>query len=258
LIECVDHLLKKEKPFDYIDSHAGAGLYSLHSSEAEKLLEYKSGIGKLDATDWPELSKYFETINAFNPNKILDFYPGSPLFVLNRLRQNDKAWLYELHPQDFTALKTNLGKYRQAHISQKDGLQGLLAVLPPKSRRGLVLIDPAYEVKTDYQQVSDTLIKAFRQFSTGTSILWYPVVERNRIDWMIKQFVKAEIKDLQRFELGVLEDSQGYGMTSAGVFVINPPYQLFEKMKGLLPRLASTLSQDLQPHYQCKIIVEES
>ncbi len=110
VIEILQHLTKKDKAFDYIDTHAGAGLYDLESDQASKLQEYSNGIGKLNAEDWPELCRYFEIINSFNKSGALNYYPGSPLIARKFLRARDKAWLYELHPADFELLNNN---YRQ-------------------------------------------------------------------------------------------------------------------------------------------------
>ena len=257
LCECLQHFVKKDKAFIYIDTHAGAGLYALHTEEADKLGEYRDGIGKLQSNNWPELAAYFNALQSYNADDQLAFYPGSPALALKYLRPQDQAWLYELHPQDFSALKKFTDKYRQVFVHNRDGLEGLLAVVPPKSRRGLILIDPSYEVKTDYHQVIDSLVKAYRKFTTGTYLVWYPVVERQNIRRMENALIAAAIPDVQQFELGIQADTHGRGMTAAGLFVINPPWKLFEKMGILLPKLAKAFSKGKESVYKCEILARE-
>ena len=150
LIEILQHLGKKDKAFDYIDTHAGAGLYHLASAHAEKLQEYQNGIAKLTRSDWPELAAYFAVIDAVNTGKPLEYYPGSPFIAMHCMRRQDRAWLYELHPDDAGLLLQNTQKVKRVRVMREDGLKGLLSLLPPVSRRGLVLIDPSYEIKSDY------------------------------------------------------------------------------------------------------------
>ncbi|HET8807391.1 MAG TPA: 23S rRNA (adenine(2030)-N(6))-methyltransferase RlmJ, partial [Methylophaga sp.] len=244
LIEILQHLTKKDKAFDYIDTHAGAGLYDLRSVHAEKLQEYQTGIGKLNTADWPELSRYFEAINKLNTDGNLQLYPGSPLIARHFMRSQDRAWLYELHSEDAKLLANNLQRDKHARVMHEDGLKGLLTLLPPLSRRGLVLIDPSYEIKSDYDLVIKTIIEAHKKFSTGTYAIWYPVVERSRITRMEKQLINSGIRNIQRFELAITNDSNARGMTSSGMIVINPPWQLMVTMQTLLPKLCKALATD--------------
>ncbi|HFB65691.1 MAG TPA: 23S rRNA (adenine(2030)-N(6))-methyltransferase RlmJ [Aeromonadales bacterium] len=257
LVEIIQHLLKKDKPFDYIDTHAGAGLYQLNSEQASKTGEYLRGIAQLNPSHWPELSQYFEVIKSFNRANELNCYPGSPLIALELMRKQDKAWLFELHPADFELLKLNTKKFSGVKTRQSDGFKGLLSVLPPTSRRGVVLIDPSYEIKTDYEQVINYLHKALQKFASGIYALWYPVVDRYRIDKMQRALLRMGIRDIQRFELGIAEDSSNVGMTSAGMIVINPPWLMFDKMALLLPKLAKILSGTDNVFYKCDILSTE-
>lgn len=256
LVEILESLVKKEKPFEYIDTHAGAGLFDLQSAHATRLGEYQNGIARLEQVQWPELAKYFEIINRVNDTGGLGVYPGSPFIARHFLRSGDKAWLYELHPADFELLKHNIRPGRQVKIQCQDGLSGLLGLLPPASRRALVLIDPSYEIKTDYGQVLTTVVKAHRKFATGIYAIWYPVVERLKIDKLEAGFIKSGIRDIQRFELAVSPDSNERGMTSSGMIVINPPWGLHKKMSGLLPRLVDVLG-DADGFAKCDVLVAE-
>ena len=257
LVEIFDYLIKKDKSFDYIDTHAGAGLFNLNSSHATKLEEHIQGIDKIHRKDWPELSKYFEVIDACNNFPSATLYPGSPLIAQYFLRAQDKAWLYELHPRDFQLLEANIAHDRRVRIYDQDGFSGLLALLPPISRRGLILIDPSYEVKVDYERVYEITSKAYKKFSTGIYVVWYPVVSRDKIDRLEKKFIKSGINNIQRFEVGIDQDSDTRGMTSSGMFVINPPWRLFGKMATILPRLSKSLSTADNALFRCDVLVAE-
>ncbi|MCB1731578.1 MAG: 23S rRNA (adenine(2030)-N(6))-methyltransferase RlmJ [Pseudomonadales bacterium] len=257
LVEILEHLVRKATPFEYIDTHAGAGLYDLHSAAALKLREYAGGIGRLQPQDYPEMARYFEVIQAFNAADELAFYPGSPAIAGYFLRPQDRAWLFELHPRDYELLRANLAGNRRMKVQCQDGFEGLQALLPPTSRRGLVLIDPSYEVKSDYDLVVDRLLAACRKFSHGIYALWYPVVERRRIDELETRIARSGIRNVQRFELGVAPDSAARGMTAAGMLVVNPPWKLLEKMAGLLPRLAPALAEEGGGSYKCEVLAGE-
>ena len=257
LTEILEHLIKKDKPFDYIDTHAGAGLYNLQSAQAEKLGEYSNGIGKLKPEEWPALARYFSAIRSCNPAGNLKFYPGSPLIASHFMRPQDRATLYELHPTDYKLLTQNTRDNRHIRVLNQDSLEGLLSLLPPASRRALVLMDPSYEIKSDYDQVFKVLKNAHRKFATGTYALWYPVVDRHRIRKLEKLFISSGIRNIQRFELGLEPDSAERGMTSSGMIVINPPWTLFEQMNTLLPRLVEALDEGKGAFSSCDIQVPE-
>lgn len=257
LVEILDHLTQKEAPFEYIDTHAGAGLFNLDSSDARKLQEHNTGIAKLKPADFPELARYFEIIGSYNKTDTLRFYPGSPSITRCLLRPQDRAWLFELHPQDYKSLCNNMKNEKKVRVSCQDGLIGMTALLPPACRRGLVLIDPSYEVKSEYDQVFDAVVKAVKRFSTGIYAIWYPVVDRKKINNLERKLVASGIKNIQRFELGLSPDSGGRGMRASGIFVINPPWKLFNKMSDLLPKLARTLGEKNEHFFKCDIIASE-
>ncbi len=257
LVEILEHLVKKDAPYEYIDTHAGAGLFNLESVYAKKLEEHTNGIGKLKPGDFPELAGYFDVINSYNESGALKLYPGSPSIAKYFLRPQDRAWLCEMHPQDYTSLKQKIGKSKKIRVSCEDGLKGMSALLPPHSRRALVLIDPSYELKNEFEQVFDAVSKAHKKFSTGIYAVWYPVVDRQKVDRLKKKLIASEIKNIQRFELGLSPDSDERGMTSAGLFVINPPWNLFDKMSTLLPRLAQVIGDTNEKCFKCDIIAKE-
>lgn len=255
LIEIFEHLVKKENPFDYIDTHAGAGLYHLHSEQAAKLQEYTQGVAKLKQEEWPELSSYFDILKAHNSKGKLNYYPGSPFIASHFLREKDRSWLYELHPKDAEFLLNNTAKSKNTRVMHEDGFKGLLSLLPPVSRRGLVLIDPSYEIKTDYDKVVKVISEAHAKFSTGIYALWYPVVDRKLIDRLERQFIRSGIKKIQRYELGLRPDQFGSGMSASGMIVINAPWTLMDKMEKVLPKLVHTLDGEF---YKCDELMGEA
>ncbi len=257
LVEILEHMIKKDKAFDYIDTHAGAGLYDLHGSHAVKLNEYRDGIAKLQLEDWPELNHYLSIIKNFNSDQQLNYYPGSPLIALEYLRRQDRGWFYELHPNDGRLLAKNMGKQKRIRIMNQDGFEGLLALVPPVSRRAVILIDPSYEVKSDYNTVVDTLFEAYSKFKTGTYALWYPVVDRKQIDQLERRLIKSGINNIEQYELGIAKDQYGTGMSASGMIVINPPWTLKDKMKMVLPKLVATLGQSDGAFCKCVELVPE-
>ncbi len=257
LVEMLDHLTQKEKPFEYIDTHSGAGLYNLQSNDALRLQEHANGIGQLNVNDFPELERYFEVIQSLNPPNALGVYPGSPAIAQYFLRPQDRAWLFELHPQDYELLRKHMVNRKRIKVRCENGFEGLNALLPPSSRRGLVLVDPSYEIKSDYDRVIEHVVGGYKKFSSGIYAIWYPVVDRHKIDAMETKLLKSDIKNIQRFELGIAEDSAERGMTASGIIVINPPWTLFDKMSDLLPKLARQLTKGDELYFKCDVLSAE-
>jgi len=255
----INYMLKKDKPMCYLDTHSGCGAYSLKSNEALKTNEFNNGIMQLwGRADLPEpVAAYLAQVAEFNAQSDLEFYPGSPSIAFQMLREMDRLFLFELHPNEFTTMRENFSGIRQVKMANSDGLKGLVANMPPKERRGLVLIDPSYEIKTEYEQVVDTLVQAYKRFSTGTYALWYPVIDRFTIDKMERQLTAAGIANIQLFELGIKADSSERGMTSSGMIVINPPWTLQKEMQASLPFLADLLGEDGQGFYRIETLAAE-
>ncbi len=257
LVEILQYLKRKEAAFDYIDTHAGAGLFDLRSAHAEKLLEHRNGIALLAPADWPELVDFLGTVASFNSGDTLNYYPGSPMIAQRLMRPQDHASLFELHPTDFELLGQNVKRDRRIKVMREDGLKGLLRLLPPRSRRALVLIDPSYEVKAEYDQVVATLKQAHKRFATGTYTIWYPVVDRNRANDFVQQIQNSGIRNIQRYELATSADSKARGMTASGMVVINPPWTLLQTMAELLPRLVQVLGSEEGAFYKADVLVNE-
>ncbi len=257
LMELIQYLQKKNAGFDYIDTHAGAGLYNLHSTHSQKLQEFREGIGRLTKLEWPEITPYLQLVGQFNKPGRLENYPGSPLLALTLLCTQDRDWLYELHPADYDQLRRHTAKFDKVKVFQEDGFKNLLSLMPPTSRRSLALIDPSYEVKSDYASVVRVIQLAHQKFSTGTFALWYPVVDRHQIDRLDRAIRSTGIRHIQRFELGVAADGAAPGMTSSGMIVVNPTWGLFDKMTALLPRLAKKMGRDGPGVYRCEVLAAE-
>lgn len=243
----LDYMTRKDKGFHYIDSHSGAGLYQLADDYAQKTGEYKDGIAKLvDEQDLPEaLQPYVNLINQLNGNSKLEIYPGSPGIAKAFMRRQDSTHLFELHPTDIEHLTDFCYRWKKAFVKQSDGYQGVLGLLPPPSRRGVVLIDPPYELKEDYQKAVNTIIKAYKKFATGTYILWYPVVKRELVEEMKTAFTNnnanSDVRNLLQLEFCLSADTDEYGMTGSGLFIVNPPWQLTKQMTEVLPYLKEKL-----------------
>lgn len=243
----LEYMTRKEKGFCYIDSHSGAGMYQLGDAYAQKTGEYKEGIAKIFNDDnAPEaLQPYLSIINTLNANPTdedgLEIYPGSPGIAKAFVRRQDSSHLFELHSSDVELLAEFCQRWRKVFVKQSDGYQGVLGLLPPPSRRGVVLIDPPYELKEDYQKAVKTIIKAYTKFATGTYILWYPVVQRERVDLMTKTFIDSDIKNVLQVEFCQTADTEEYGMTGTGLYIVNPPWQLADQLNEILPYLKDKL-----------------
>ncbi|WP_354623279.1 23S rRNA (adenine(2030)-N(6))-methyltransferase RlmJ [Psychromonas sp. MME2] len=258
-VSILDYMLKKDKPLCYLDTHSGCGAYSLHSQEALKTKEYNNGIFPLwGRNDLPAaVANYMQQVVEFNADSELKHYPGSPSIAWQMLRDQDRLFLFELHPNEFTNMRENFSGQRQIKMAKKDGLEGLIANMPPKERRGFILIDPSYEIKSEYEQVVETLVEAVRRFATGTYALWYPVVNRSVINKMERALKNSGIRNIQLFELAIEADSNEKGMTSSGMIVINPPWTLQKEMQESLPFLAKTLGINGQGFYRNEVLVAE-
>lgn len=252
LLECLEHLQNKDKPFEYIDTHAGAGLYSLKDNKAQKTQEYLTGISKLIESPIPEMQNYIESVK---PYLIRKKYPGSPLLISDKLRRTDRSWLYELHPQTWLELEKNQ-RGKRIRVHEEDGFKGLLGLLPVHSRRALVLVDPSYEIKSDYRTVLDVMEKSLRKMAQTLFMIWYPVVDRSRIDYMEAQLKKRGLKNIWLYEMGI-EADENSGMTASGMIICNPPWTLEKKAKSVLPVLSKTLSEDGESRFRVECLCAE-
>ena len=258
LANILEYITRKDKGYTYIDSHSGAGMYQLKEEFAQKTGEYKQGIAKLiNENDIPEpLEEYISLIQSFNDEKQLELYPGSPAVAKEFSRRQDSAHLFDLHSTDINHLTQFCERWNKSHVKQSDGYQGILSLLPPPSRRGVVLIDPPYELKEDYSKAVKTITSAYKKFATGTYILWYPVVKRELIDKMAVQFKESDVKNLLQVEFCMQADTDSYGMTGTGLFIVNPPWLLTQQLEEILPYLKTKIGSN-QSSYSLQQLIEE-
>ena len=254
----INSLKQKDKPFVYIDTHAGAGKYSLKSDFAQKTGEYESGIARLWKTGAipDEARDYLAAIRAENTGKQLVRYPGSPQLVRRLIRAQDRLLLSELHGSDYEALRQLYAGDKQVGVAKEDGLAMLHKKLPPIQRRGLILIDPSYEVKAEYGKVIEALQTAYRHFATGIYALWYPVLERAETERFLQRIKETAIPKQLRIEHCIAGDGAVRGMTGSGMLFINPPWQLVQQAELLLPWLNRVLT-DGEGHWKIEWQVPE-
>jgi 23S rRNA (adenine2030-N6)-methyltransferase len=257
----LDYLTQKDTPCMYIDTHAGAGVYALDEKYASTNAEYETGIARLwSRKDLPApLARYVGLVKDLNPSGRMRYYPGSPYIADKVLREEDRLRLFELHPADGKLLEENFRKI-EAHAAEQgqrpargkrvmvtrgDGFHGLKALLPPPSRRGLVLVDPPYEDKDDYRKVKVTLEDALARFATGTYAVWYPALQRMESRQLPDKLKRLPGNGWLNATLAIGEPSpDGFGLTNSGMFIVNPPYTLEAQLKELLPFLVSVLGRD--------------
>lgn len=256
LVTVVQALQKKDKPLCYLDTHAGIGLYNLTGAEAQKTKEYQTGIGQIidNTSKKPsEIEAYLNTVRALNTDGKLACYPGSPSVVQAMLRPADKMILTELHPTDFKALKTVFKGDKQVATHHLDGYQGLKAFLPPNPRRGLVLIDPPYESTAEFETILKNLRMALDRWKEGVYLIWYPVKSRPEINYFEHQLDRKIREPYIITEFNLFPDDSPFLLNGSGMVIINPPWQLADKLKPILSWLAQTLDKDNKGNYCLKI-----
>ena len=252
LVELIHHFSQKETPFWYVDTHAGAGVYALDTGYALRLAEYVDGIGRLwSRKDLPTaLADYVDLVRELNPDGQLRAYPGSPWIAQRLLRSQDRLRLFELHSSDSALLQDNFralgaSAQRRTIIAPTNGYAGLKAVLPPVSRRGLILIDPSFEEKSDYHTVVVALKDALIRFATGTYMLWYPQLARADSQRLPLTLKKLPAKSWLHLSLSVCAPAEdGFGMRGSGLFILNPPWTLHKTLQEVMPYLVQVLGRD--------------
>jgi 23S rRNA (adenine2030-N6)-methyltransferase len=250
LCQTVDYLLQKDKPFYFHDTHAGRGLYDLTHPVAQKTGDYRDGIARI----WNQpgcpvaLLPYMRALQGFNSGTGLRMYAGSSLLAQRMMRDTDRVMATELHPQEFQALQDNAALLRNMRVSKEDGFAALKAALPPRERRGVVLMDPSYELPADDMAVVSALQEALKRFATGIYLVWYPVVEPARTRKLVKNVSALPVQQLLQLEFYTREPDAasvaGRGMSGSGMLVINPPWQLDAAMREALPWLVKQLAPD--------------
>jgi len=248
LVRIVEYLKRKEKPFRVIDTHAGVGLYDLSSEEAQKTGEWREGIGRLVGEPLGKeaanlLKPFLDSVHAVNHDDEVTVYPGSPMIVRQLLRKQDRLTAIELHPQDALALKENFEGDHQVRVIELDGWLALGAHLPPKEKRGLVLVDPPFEREDEFSRMVEGLQKAHRRWPGGIYAFWYPVKNRQEVDMFRAALVQSGVPDILDIRLFIRDPSPEPRLDGTGMIVVNPPYVLREEIRLLLPLLARLLGE---------------
>jgi 23S rRNA (adenine2030-N6)-methyltransferase len=253
LARIITYLQEKPGAFRVIDTHAGAGLYDLDSEEARRGGEWLTGIARLMqarlSNESAALTKpYLDIVRAFNPKGELKAYPGSPLIARGLLRPQDRLVACELEPKARKALIGVLRRDEQARVVDLDGWVALPAFVPPKERRGVVLIDPPFEAKDEFERLSEAFSTAFAKWSTGIYVIWYPAKNRRATDTLAQAVARlaAAAKPpgkCLRLEFSVAPQLDGGVLASTGMLIVNPPYTLQGELKTILPELEIPLGQ---------------
>ena len=244
------HLSEKPQAFRVIDTHAGAGLYDLAGPDASRTGEWRAGIGRLTAASFPSpvrtlLAPYLDAVARFNGSGELRHYPGSPLIALGLMLPQDRLIACELEPGAAAALRGNLHTDKRAKAIAIDGFVALNAYVPPKERRGLVLIDPPFEQPNEFERLGQCLIDAHRKWATGIYMAWYPRKDLPAVKALIDQIKRSGIAKILRAELDLANDTTR--LSGTGLLIINPPWRLDEELALLLPALAGAMAQEQRP-----------
>ncbi len=247
LARLIDYLKRKDKPFRVIDTHAGTGLYDLSSVEAQKTGEWRDGVGRLmqgtlDAEAAVLAAPYLEAVRAVNPQGGLTAYPGSPLLARHLLRRQDRLSALELHPQDAERLKALFAGDVQVRVMELNGWLALGAHLPPKEKRGLVLVDPPFEEEGEFDRLLDGLKKAHRRWPGGIYALWYPIKDRAAVAAFRRGLAESDVPKLLDVAFEVRPFSGEARLDGSGMVVANPPFTLESELRVLLPALHRLLA----------------
>ncbi len=246
------HMNAKPKTYRLVDTHAGAGGYSLLGDHARKKREFDHGIARLVERDDlpPAVADYVNLVRQFNGGGKIDQYPGSPAIARMLLRPGDQHRLFEVHPTEHRILAAYLAQARGVEVTDRDGFDGLKSQLPPSTRRAVVLMDPSYEGRGDYARVLGAMREAIARFAEGVYIVWYPQVSKLEAAQLPKRLIALAPKGWLHASLTVQQSNEpGFGLNGSGVVVINPPHTLRAEMQAILPFLTQALGQYAGAHH---------
>lgn len=243
LLYVLDYVKKKNKNFIFIDSHAGAGKYFISDPYMQKNKEYLQGIEKIFKinNDNIFLKNYLDLIKSINSNSDLKIYPGSCYLAAKNLRIDDKLHFLELHPTEFFNLKKNFENDSRVIIENEDSYKRLNKLLPPKEKRAVILIDPSYELKEEYEKVSNMLLNCYKKFPLGVYIVWYPVLNNKKPESFVLNILKENYKNLSHIEM--ITDSSNDGIQGSGLFIINCPWSIEKDIKKSLETIFDCLKK---------------
>jgi 23S rRNA (adenine2030-N6)-methyltransferase len=238
-------LHKKDTAFCYLDTHAGIGRYDFTASQVERNPEYREGIGRLWELSPPPaaLADYLAAVRRLNPDGTLRFYPGSPRLARDLLRPQDRMLLCEKHPQEYVQLRTEFSGDAQAAVHERDGYEALKALLPPRERRGLVLIDPSYEQTDEFGQIEKSLAAAHKRWPTGIYAVWYPIKQRAPVAEFYAALRDGAWRKVLAAELMLFPEDTTFRLNGCGMVFINPPWGFDDALRALLPELQRALAR---------------
>lgn len=260
LVALIDSLEQKASPFCYIDTHAGRGRYDLKGSEARKTNEADAGFGVLrTATGLPPLLwKWLEIVRACNEGDEMRFYPGSPWIAAHLMRPTDSAQLCELHPEEAGALRQLFHHDKRVHVHQRDGYEALNALVPPKEKRGLVLIDPPFEAQeAEFRTIEKSLKAAMAKWPTGVFAVWYPIKLRSHVQPFHRWLGKCSAKRVLAVELLLRPDDSPLRLNGTGMVIVNAPWKLDDALRDSLRLLPKLLGTPGESEYRLTWLVEE-
>lgn len=239
LTRIINYLSQKDKPAFYLETHSGRGIYDLKDGQATKNSEFLQGISLL----WehrkhvsPLFSPYLNVIKSLNPSGALRYYPGSPYLTMSGLRAIDRLVCAELHQGEYSHLQQISRPGRNVYINHSDGIKELNALVPPIERRGLLFLDPSFEIKNEYKTVPQAINQAYTRFSTGIYCLWYPIVDNRLHNQLVCGMKSINASNALQIEFNLTTRPQ-QGMTGCGLWIINPPWVLANEMKSILDYL---------------------
>lgn len=250
-VNILDYFNRKDAPYWVIDTHAGAGLYDLRSEWALTNGEFVDGLDRvLQAPDMPAMiERYLEEVQAFNPDGVANYYPGSPWLALRALRDRDRLRLFEMHPSEAEVLQHNVAEQgraamRQTTVYEADGFEGLKSQLPPPTRRGIVIMDPSYEDKQDYRRTLQAVNEGLKRFATGCFAVWYPLVQRREVQELTRSLERLETPWVHASLTVRKPSDDGFGLHGSGMFIVNPPWTLHAELEETMPWLKNKLGMD--------------
>jgi len=263
MVRIIEYLKRKEKAFRVIDTHAGIGLYDLSSTEARKTGEWQGGVGKLLNAPLPDaartlLAPYLDLVRRMNPDGAFNVYPGSPLIARELLRWRDRLSAVEKHPQDADALRKLFSSDHQVKVMELDGWLALGAHVPPKEKRGLVLVDPPFEEEGEFARMADGLKKAHHRWPGGVYALWYPVKDRAGAETFRQTLKKSGMARILDCVLTIRPPSAAERLDGSGMVIVNPPYTLEAELRVILAALAGILAEDKAGNWSLEWLAGET